>query len=46
MSDYLAGVLLGWSIGAVAMWLYFHTAGLIKTEAQYIADRWDKEAKK
>ena len=44
MSDYFAGLLSGWAIGAVAMWFYFHKVGLIKTKAQYTADRLGNES--
>ena len=44
MSNYFAGLLSGWAIGAVATWFYFHKVCLIKTKAQYTADRLGNES--
>ena len=31
----VAWVLLGWSVGAACMWMYFHVAGLIRSKAEW-----------
>lgn len=42
---YLVPVLLGMSAGALAMWLWFHCNGLIRTRDEWEKAQRDKEDK-
>lgn len=39
MSAFGAGLMLGWMIGSVVMYLYIKAAGLFRTRKEFYADR-------
>lgn len=42
MNEFLMGALVGFSAGAAAMWWHFHSYGLIRTRAEWLAAKGQK----